>query len=432
MDIRKKEKMQAKKQRIYCCIDLKSFYASVECVARGLDPFKTNLIVADPDRTTRSVCLAITPAMKALGIKNRCRVYQIPPTVEYITAKPRMKLYMRKSAEIYGIYLRYISPDDIHVYSVDECFIDLTDYIKLYKTDAKSLAKTLTEAVFKQTGIRATVGIGTNLYLAKIALDITAKNSPDFMGYLTEELYKKTLWHHRPITDFWNVGPGIAKRLENLKIYDMYGVSVFDEKILYKEFGVNAELLIDHSKGIETCTIADIKAYKPKHNSLSNSQILFSDYNQKEALIIVKEMVYQLILELNEKGLVCNGISLYVGYSLNVEKPSGGSKKLSGYTDSIKKLTDEFVKYYKSVVMDLPIRKITVGLNNVVDKIHKTYDLFTDLEQEGKQENLAKAIVDIKNKYGKNALLKGISYSEKATARERNKMVGGHFGGEDD
>ena len=242
MDIRKKEKMQAKKQRIYCCIDLKSFYASVECVARGLDPFKTNLIVADPDRTTRSVCLAITPAMKALGIKNRCRVYQIPPTVEYITAKPRMKLYMRKSAEIYGIYLRYISPDDIHVYSVDECFIDLTDYIKLYKTDAKSLAKTLTEAVFKQTGIRATVGIGTNLYLAKIALDITAKNSPDFMGYLTEELYKKTLWHHRPITDFWNVGPGIAKRLENLKIYDMYGVSVFDEKILYKEFGVNAEL----------------------------------------------------------------------------------------------------------------------------------------------------------------------------------------------
>ena len=425
--------MSDKKQRIYCCIDLKSFYASVECVERGLDPFKTNLIVADPDRTTRSVCLAITPAMKELGVNNRCRVYQIPPNIEYITAKPRMKLYMKKSAEIYGIYLRYISPDDIHVYSVDECFIDLTDYVKLYKTDAKSLAKTLTEAVFNQTGIRATVGIGTNLFLAKIALDITAKHSPDFMGYLDEDLFKKTLWHHRPITDFWNIGPGIARRLADFKIYDLYSVSIFDEKILYKEFGVNAELLIDHSKGIETCTIADIKAYKPKSNSLSNSQILFSDYNSTEALTIVKEMTYQLILELNEKELVCDGISLYVGYSNNIVKPSGGSKKLSGYTDSIKKLSDEFVKYYLSVVdNDLPIRKITVGLNNVVDKIHKTYDLFTDLVKEEKEENLAHAIVDIKNKYGKNALLKGISYSEKATARERNKMVGGHFGGEDD
>ena len=426
--------MALSKERVYCCIDLKSFYASVECVERGLDPFKTNLIVADPDRTTRSVCLAITPAMKELGVKNRCRVYQIPPHIEYITAKPRMKLYMKKSAEIYGVYLKYISPDDIHVYSVDECFIDLTDYLKLYKTEAKSLAKTLTDAVFNKTGIRATVGIGTNLFLAKIALDITAKNSPDFMGYLDEELFKKTLWHHRPLTDFWNIGPGITGRLNDLKIYDLYSLSVCDEKILYKEFGVNAELLIDHSKGIETCTIADIKAFKTKHNSLSNSQILFTDYTSNEALIIVKEMVYQLVLELNEKELVTDGISLYIGYSNNVEKASGGSKKLKGgFTDSIKKLEREFVEFYNNVVKDyLPIRKITIGLNNVVDKIHKTYDLFTDLEQEEKQENLAHAIVDIKNKYGKNALLKGISYSEKATARERNKMVGGHFGGEDD
>lgn len=419
--------------RMYCCIDLKSFFASVECVERGLDPFKANLIVADPDRTEKSICLAVSPAMRGLGVKNRCRVFEIPKHIEFITAKPRMKLYMKKSAEIYGIYLKYISPDDIHVYSIDECFFDLTDYIKLYKMTAVELAKLLTEKVYEQTGIRATVGIGTNLFLSKVALDITAKRSPDFMGYLDEEGFKKTIWHHTPITDIWNIGDGIAKRLANYNIFDLYGVAHCRENLLYKEFGVNAELLIDHANGIEPCTMKDIKSYKSKHNSISNSQILFCDYSYIDALTILKEMVYQLVLELNEKGLVAEGISLRIGYSNQLNKSTGGSKKLSSVTDSIEKITSQFVEFYKNTVeKDLPIRKITIGLNNIVDKIYKTYDLFTDLEREKKQEDLTHAIIDIKNKYGKNALLKGLSYSEKATARARNKMVGGHNGGEDD
>ena len=261
------------KDRIYCCIDLKSFYASVECVERGLDPFKTNLIVADPTRTDKSVCLAITPAMKDLGIRNRCRVFEIPKNIEYITAKPRMKLYMKKSAEIYSIYLQYISSEDIHVYSVDEVLIDLTDYIKIYKKTPYQVAKMLIDRVYELTGITATVGIGTNLFLAKIALDITAKASPDFMGYLDEDLFKKTLWHHTPITDFWNIGNGIAKRLAEYGIYDLYGVAHAREDLLYRLFGINAELLIDHAKGIEPCTIKDIHNYKSKNHSLSNSQI---------------------------------------------------------------------------------------------------------------------------------------------------------------
>ena len=267
------------KDRIYCCIDLKSFYASVECVERGLDPFKTNLIVADPTRTEKSVCLAITPAMKDLGIRNRCRVFEIPKNIEYITAKPRMKLYMKKSAEIYSIYLQYISSEDIHVYSIDEVFIDLTDYVKIYKKTPHQVAKMLIDKVFELTGITATVGIGTNLFLAKIALDITAKSSPDFMGYLDEEAFRKTIWHHRPITDIWNIGQGISKRLSEYGIFDLYGVAHAKEALLYRLFGINAELLIDHAKGIEPCTIKDIHNYKSKNHSLSNSQILFCNYN---------------------------------------------------------------------------------------------------------------------------------------------------------
>ena len=279
------------KERIYCCIDLKSFFASVECVERGLDPFTTNLVVADPSRGDKSICLAITPAMKALGIRNRCRVYEIPKNVEYITAKPRMKLYMKKSAEVYSVFLQFISKEDIHVYSIDEVFIDLTDYTKIYEKTAQQLAKMLIDRVFSTTGLCATVGIGTNLFLAKIALDITAKSSSDNMGVLDQEQFKRTLWHHRPITDFWNIGKGTAKRLAEYGIFDLYGVSTASEKLLYRLFGVNAELLIDHANGIEPCTIKDIQSYKTKHRSLSNSQILFCDYNYQDAFIIVKEMV---------------------------------------------------------------------------------------------------------------------------------------------
>ncbi|MBQ6922560.1 MAG: DNA repair protein [Clostridia bacterium] len=418
-------------ERIYCCIDLKSFYASVECVERGLDPFKVNLVVADPERSTGTVCLAVTPAMKSLGVRNRCRIFEIPKSIEYIVAKPRMKLYMDKSAEIYSVYLRYISPDDIHVYSVDEVFIDLTDYVKLYKKSAKEISKMLIDEVYKETKIRATVGIGTNLFLAKIALDITAKHSEDFMGYLDEELFRKTLWHHRPITDFWNIGHGVSARLEKMGIFDLYGVTKCPERILYKEFGVNAELLIDHAYGRETCTMADIHAYRSKSASISNSQILFSDYSFDDGLIILKEMTENLVLELVERYLVTNSVSLDVGFSDRGQKHVGGTQKMTEFTSSAKKIVAALIELYgKKVPKNALIRKITVGLNGLVGEEFATYDLLTDRESVRRENVLIHAVADIKNKYGKNSILKGTSFQEKATQRERNKMIGGHNGGE--
>ncbi len=421
------------KQRIYCCIDLKSFYASVECVEMGLDPFSTNLIVADLDRTERSVCLAVTPAMKELGVKSRCRIYEIPKTIKYIAVKPRMKLYMKKSAEIYSIYLQYISREDIHVYSIDEVFIDLTDYVKIYKKTAQQVAKMLIDRVYELTGLCATVGIGTNLFLAKLALDITAKKSKDYMGYLDEEIFKKEVWHHRPITDVWNIGNGTARRLSEYGIYDLYGVAHAREELLYKLFGVNAELLIDHANGIEPCTIKDIQNYKSKHHSLSASQILFCDYNYVEALIILKEMVDGLLMELIDKDLVTDGISLSIGYSDRTKKHTGGSMKINGFTASEKKLTEYFKElYFKTVDKSQPIRKISIGFNNVVKEEYVTLDLFSSVKSQIKEKSLLKTVVNIKKKYGKNSIVKGLSFEEKATARERNKMVGGHAGGEDE
>lgn len=419
--------------KIYCCIDLKSFYASVECVERGLDPFKVNLVVADPDRSEGTVCLAISPALKALGVKNRCRIFEIPKDIEHIVAKPRMKLYMEKSAEIYSVYLRYIAAEDIHVYSIDEVFIDLTDYLALYKKTAKSLAKQLIDDVYALTGIRATVGMGTNLFLAKIALDITAKHAEDFMGYLDEATFKKTIWHHRPITDIWNVGRGISARLAEMGIFDLYGVAKCPEHILYKQFGVNAELLIDHANGIEPCTIADIHAYKSKSNSLSNGQVLFSDYSFDDGLTVMKEMVEQLVLELIEKNLVTNSISLSVSFSDRNAKSIGGTEKLSGYTSSVKKLLGYFTDYYnKKVPKNALIRRINVGLNNLIDEAFTTRNLLTDVNGLKKERALQRTVVDLKHKYGKNAILMGTSFNEKATGRERNKMIGGHNGGEND
>lgn len=419
--------------RVYCCIDLKSFYASVECVERGLDPFMANLVVADPDRHEGTICLAVSPALKALGVKNRCRIYEIPKEIDYIVAKPRMKLYMEKSAEIYSIYLKYISAEDIHVYSIDEVFIDLTDYLKLYKKTAKELAAFLIGEVFSATGIRATVGIGTNLFLAKVALDITAKHAEDFMGYLDEAEFLKTISRHRPITDIWNIGHGIAARLENLGIFDLDGVTKCSERVLYKTFGINAELLIDHAHGREPCTIADIHAYKSESASLSNGQILFSDYSYKDAQIILKEMVCQLVLEMTEKRLVTDSVSLSVGFSDRHKNHAGGTMKLTGYTSSLKKITESFIKYYAKVVpKNSAIRSITIGLNRLQDESFRTLDLFTDRESAKKERKLQYAMVKIKNKYGKNSILLGTSFQDKATARQINRMIGGHNGGEDE
>ena len=278
-------------QKYYLCIDLKTFYASVECVERGLDPFNTNLVVADTSRGKGTICLAVSPRMKMLGVKNRCRLYEIPPNIKYIAAIPKMNKYIEYSANIYAIYLKYFAKEDIHIYSVDEGFMDVTNYLKMYQMNPIELAKTIIKDIYKTYGITATAGIGTNMYLAKIALDITAKHSITNIGYLDEEKYKKELWHHKPLSDFWQIGKGIERRLNRMRIFDMYDVAHTDPKKLYKEFGINAEYLIDHSWGKESCTIADIKAYKPKSNSISNSQVLFEDYSFIKARLVLKEMV---------------------------------------------------------------------------------------------------------------------------------------------
>lgn len=417
-------------QKYYLCIDLKSFYASVEAVERGLDPFTTNLVVADPSRGNGAICLAITPALKALGVKNRCRIFEIPHGVEYITALPRMKLYMEYSANIYATYLKYISKEDIHPYSIDECFFDITSYLKMYKKTPREMAKMLTDAVFEETGICATVGVGTNLFLAKVALDITAKHVDDHIGYLDEETFKKTIWYHRPITDIWNIGRGIANRLEKYGVYDLCGVAHMDEKILYKEFGVNAEFLIDHAHGIEPCTIKEIQEYVPETSSISNGQILFHDYDYDNALLALKEMVDLLSLDLVDKDLVTDSISLRVGYSKDTIKSTGGTMKLQEPTNSARKLVEYFSAYYKKTTNpDYPIRKLNIGFNHLTPSTeYVNLDMFSDYLKDEKELKVRKAMVNIRNKYGKNAILRGMNLYDNATTRARNKLIGGHNG----
>ena len=303
-------------QQVYICIDLKSFFASVECVERGLDPMTAKLVVADPTRTEKTICLAVSPALRALGVRNRCRVFEIPPRLDYIMAQPRMALYIRYSARIYSIYLRYFSPEDIHVYSIDEVFIDVSRYLAVQRKTPRELVKTLLRDIKAETGLVATCGIGSNLYLAKIALDIISKHAPDFIGELDETSYREKLWDHRPITDFWRVSRGISARLASLGILTMRDVANAREDVLYKTFGVDAELLIDHAYGRESVTIADIKAYKPENNSVSSGQVLHCAYEFDKAKLVVKEMVDLMVLDLVEKGLVTDQIVLTIGYDI--------------------------------------------------------------------------------------------------------------------
>lgn len=424
--------------RVYACIDLRSFYASVECVERGLDPLCANLAVADPEREGGTICLAITPAMKKLGIKNRCRVFEIPPLVDYIKAKPRMKLYMERSAEIYGIYLRYISPDDIHVYSIDECFIDLTPYVKLYGKTPRELVRMLMQAVLTETGIPSSAGVGTNLFLAKVALDILAKGTEEGIAELDEESFSSTVAYHRPITDVWNIGEGTARRLRSMGVYDLHGITRIDGKYLRRAFGVDAELLIDHAHGRESCTIADIKKYRPRESSISHSQVLFRPYSFDEGELILSEMIEVSVLEMIEKGLACTGISLRVGYNYSgrwgsqsfcMPEPTGGSLKLPGRTNSLSVLKEHFSALYrKHTKRDLMIRNIGIGLTGLVDERFIDVDMFTDRDALDREHSLLSAIVEIKDKYGKNAIVKGSAFEPASTAIARNSMVGGHNG----
>ena len=418
-------------QRIYIVIDLKSFYASVECVERGLDTMTARLVVADPERTEKTICLSISPAMKRLGIHNRCRVFEIPKSVDYIMAQPRMQLYIDYAAGIYGIYLKYISKEDIHVYSIDECFMDVTNYLPLYQMTARELGQTIMADIFREYGIRATCGVGTNLYLAKIALDITAKHSPDFIGELDEETFQRTLWDHKPLTDFWRIGRGIAAKLEKYGIHTAGDIAGTDEDFLYKLFGVDAELLIDHAWGRETATIAAIRSYKARTNCLTSGQVLGCDYSFEDAKLIVKEMMDLLCLEMVEKNLVSDSVTLQVGYSrqLAVES-SRGTASLDAETNADIILVPAVSALFERIANPkLAIHRINISVNHVIEEEYRQYSMFTDVRELERNRKLQTAMLDIKKKFGKNAILKGINLQEASTMQERNQQIGGHKSG---
>ena len=491
-------------ERTYLCCDLKSYYASVECIDRGLDPMASNLVVADAARTDKTICLAVSPALKSFGLSGRPRLFEVKqrvrdinyerrmklpskafwdkscdlrelqndPTLEldYIIAPPRMRRYMEVSAKIHGIFLKYFSAEDIHVYSIDEVFVDLTAYLPFYRLSAHALAERVVNAVFQTTGITATVGIGTNLYLAKIAL---AKKMPaDEKGMRIAELdemsYRYEMWAHEPIQDFWRVGRGYTKKLHAAGLYTMgdiarYSLSKRGEDKLYQLFGINAELLIDHAWGWEPCAIADVKSYQPMSNSISSGQVLQSPYTAEKAKIIVREMVDRLVLDLVNKGVVTNRLVLTIGYDKEsltdpevrytgevvrdaygreIPKHAHGTANLEGYSSSSKEIVEAVLQLYDRIVnQELLVRRATIAACHViaqdaVKKEPKQLDLFADTEESEKQrkkaearrkeKQLQKAILQIQKKYGKNAVLKGTNFLEGATMKERNNQVGGH------
>jgi len=415
-------------ERQYLCIDLKSFYASVECVERGLDPMTTDLVVADPERSDKTICLAVSPSLKAKGVKNRCRVFEIPENIKYIMATPRMQKYIDYATEIYGIYLKYIAPKDIHVYSIDEAFIDVTHYLWLYGVTAKELAVILMDEIYKNVGVRATCGIGTNLYLCKIALDITAKNSPDFIGFLNEEKYKETMWNHKPITDFWRIGKGTAEHLARYGIFTMGDIVRTPEDILYKWFGIDAELLIDHAWGRESTTIEDIKNYRAKTNCISSGQVLMRDYLFSEARLIVKEMLDLICLDMVSKKLITDSVSLYIGYSnsLNV-LGAKGTAQIAKKTNADSLIIPAVLSLYdKTVNPQYPVRRINITCNRVTaDNGAEQLTLFDEIDTD-KNRIIQETLLKIKSKHGKNSILKGMNFQEAATTRERNRQIGGH------
>lgn len=496
------------KKNCFIAIDLKSFYASVECVERELDPLTTNLVVADESRTEKTICLAATPAIKAYGVPGRARLFEVVQkikaanrrrrfyapgrkltgtshdatelannpnlAIDYIVAPPRMAFYMDYSARIYKVYLRYIAPQDIHTYSIDEVFINAAPYLDIYKMTAHDLAMKLVREVLKETGITATAGIGTNLYLAKIAMDIVAKHMPpdqDGMriAALDEMSYRRKLWAHTPITDFWRVGKGYAEKLANMGLYSMGDIArrsldAQGEKELYRVFGVNAELLIDHAWGYEPCTMEAIKAYRPASTSVSSGQVLHCPYTNEQARLIVWEMADQMILDLVAKKLMTSQIVLDVGYDIEnigkgytglvhidhygrrVPKPAHGTVSLKKHSSSTKELLHETLALYDRIVCPtLMVRRITITMGKLIDEDSTTkqnedvvqFDLFSDTEKEVKQSEAAEhaeqkekslqhAMIAIKNKFGKNAILKAANLKEEARAIARNSEIGGH------
>lgn len=425
-------------KRTYLCIDLRSFYASVECVDRGLDPFSTDLVVADPERSANTICLAVTPSMKAKGVRNRCRVRDIPAGMAYVTAVPRMRRYMEASAEVYRTYLSFVSAEDAWPYSVDECFLDATPYLRLYGTDARTLARRMVAAVRERTGVAATAGIGPNMFLAKVALDITAKHAGDGIGELDEESFRREVWFHRPITDVWGIGPGTARRLARRRIFDLAGVCAERPEVIRSMFGRNSEYLIDHAWGLEPATIADCRSYVPRARSFSNGQVLMRDYSFAEARTVVREMVYGSCMDLAAGMLACDTAGVWVGYSGAVlrgwdgagdppETWAGGQRRLGRVTSSERLIAETVMAVFDERVSRMaPIRRVQVALSGVVPDRMATLTLFDDLAAEERERDLARACVAVRRRFGPNALLRTTSLMPGATARERNLQVGGH------
>lgn len=451
--------------RAYIAIDLKSFYASVECVERGLDPLKANLVVADPTRTEKTICLAVSPSLKAYGIPGRARLFEVVQAAEkykldYIVAPPRMARYMEVSSRIYSIYLKFIAAEDIHVYSIDEVFIDATAYLQTYGCDAHELALRMIREVLNTTGITATAGIGTNLYLAKIAMDIKAKHQQaDADGVRIAELdeisYRKELWEHEPLKDFWRVGRGIASRLEKAGIRNMGQLARCSmdenwEAWLYRQFGVNAELLIDHAWGWEPCTMEAIKSYKPQTNSISSGQVLSTPYNFAKGRLIVREMTDLLALDLVEKRLKTDQMVIAIGfdtenissgrfqgevvsdwYGRSTPKPAHGSTNLGRHTSSATVITDAVMELYDRIVArDLTIRRVNVTACHLLPEENvdaaQQMNLFEEAVDDDRERKRQEAIISIRKKFGKNAILKGMNFEEGATTIERNSQIGGH------
>ena len=415
---------------VYMCLDLKSFYASVECADLGVDPFTTPLVVADASRGLGAITLAISPALKQLGVKNRCRLFEIPSTIEYMAVKPRMRRYMEVSASIYGILLDYVAPEDIHVYSIDEYFIDVTPYSRLYKKTWRELALLFKYKVLEQTHIHATVGLGTNLFLAKVALDVLAKHAPQGIGILNEELFKEKIWHHQPITDIWQIGKGIASRLHKYGVVDLHGITTVPEERWYKEFGINAELLIDHAWGRETCTMKEIHAYRPAKHSLSRGQILLRNYSYEECFVPLREMVESLLLELIAEEALTKYVSLGVRYADRTVKGTGGSRRLSKYTCSLEVLSQAVLELYKETTHPYQeIRQLSVGFDDLVSReaVPWEEDLFsTSQDREEKAYQVERTVLSIKEKFGGNSILRASSLQEEGTMQFRNTLVGGH------
>ena len=424
----------SQKKRYYLCIDGKCFYASVECAERGLNPFETNLVVADPGRGKNALCLAISPKLKSLGVHNRCRLSDIPGNIKYEIALPRMQLYVDYCADIYALYLDYFAPEDIHVYSIDEAFIDVTNYLPMYNMDARQLARNLMNEIANKLRVPTTAGIGTNLYLAKIALDITAKKTRDHMGYLDEKTFRETLWDHMPLTDFWGIARGKVNRLSHYGIFTMRDIANADPELLYKVFGIDAELLIDHAWGRESCLMEDIKNYHSKSHSVSFSQILPRDYEYEEAAVVMAEMAIHGCLELYTRHVITNKVWIGVGYSrAEMMPPSQGSIKLRCATQ-LSSIIEPAVKeeFKKIVAWGVPIRHLAISFCDTRDEGCEGYDLFTDWAKVDKEKAAERTVLEIRDRFGKNAVLRGVNLYKAGTQRERNTFIGGHRAGYDD